>query len=443
MINFAALQPTSQIIILVLLLIMFLVNGYIMTSAILRTGRWGIGLIAFFHILLYYVALVTLSTYLYEIELGVEFHPVSYYFAILPLWIYQTFLVINSCEALVLFYKMRIYQQNTITKASIKEAVDNLSAGLSLSLENSFVILSNWQIDRLCHTLTGQDLQNGEVFWNTLTEGVLREGNQRWVQAVNPIITLADGRTWSFNRRTIEVEDESIIEITAIDTTDLNSLRIQLEKDNEILEEMGSRLRQYSKNIMEIKAKEERLATKMHIHEELGYALLATRQFFRNKKYDMEIGIGTGEILNLWKKNIAVLQGTMERKKSTALDSLISAAEAVGIEIVLKGALPEDIRGTNLILLVAGECLTNSVRHANATKLYLEIIETEQGYTATFSNDGIIPTSEIIEGGGLSGLRNQIEAIGGAMEIGHTPQFILRVIIPKRGDGYNGSGFDC
>jgi hypothetical protein len=321
--------------------------------------------------------------------------------------------------------------------------VDNLSAGLSLSLENSFVILSNRQINRLCHILTGQDLQNGEVFWNTLTEGVLEEGNQRWVQAVNPIITLADGRTWSFNRRIVEVEDESIIEITAIDTTDLNSLRIQLEKDNEMLEEMALRLRKYSKNIMEIKAKEERLATKMHIHDEIGYALLATRQFLKNKKYNMEMGIETGEILNLWKKNIAVLQGTGERKKSTALDSLVSAAEAIGIEIVLRGTLPGDIRGTNLILLVAGECLTNSVRHADATKLYLEITETKQGCTATFSNDGIIPTSEIIEGGGLSGLRNRIEAVGGAIEISHTPQFVLRVIIPKGGDEYNGSGFDC
>lgn len=443
MTNFAGLQPISQIIILVLLLIMFLINGYIMTFAILRIGRWGTGLIAFFHIPLYYIALVALSTYLYEIELGVAFHPASYYFATLPLWIYQIFLIINSCVALILFYKMRVYEQNTITRASIKETVDNLSAGLSLSLENSFVILSNWQIDRLCHILTGQDLQNGEVFWNTLTEGVLKEGNQRWVQTANPIITLTDGRTWSFNRRTIKVEDESVIEITAIDTTDLNSLRLRLEKDNEILEEMGSRLRQYSKNIMEIKAKEERLATKIHIHDELGYALLATRQFFRNKKYDTETGAKTGEILNLWKKIIAILQGTVEREKTAAFDSLIFAAEAIGIEIVLKGTLPGDIRGTNLILLVAGECLINSVRHANATELYLEIIETEQGYTATFSNDGIIPTSEIIEGGGLSGLRNQIEAVGGAMEISHTPQFILRIIIPKGGDEYNGSGFDC
>ncbi len=315
MVDFASSQMVYQVLILVLLLIMILVNGHIMAFAIMRTKRWKISTIAFFQILLYYVTLVVLSTYLYEIELGRKVNYISYYFSKLSLGIYMLFLIVGSCFAFALLHRIRIYKQNMITKVAIKESIDNLPTGLCLSLKNSLVLLSNWQMDRLCHILTGQALQNGEVFWNTLTRGVLKEGNQRWTRMNNPTITLLDGRTWSFSRRIIKVEGQSIIEITAIDTTDLNVLRFQLEENNKNLLEVGYKLRQYSTNIAEIKAKEERISTKTHIHDELGYALLATRQYFRKQETEKGMKFKAEKILDIWKKNTTLLRGTMDQKK--------------------------------------------------------------------------------------------------------------------------------
>lgn len=434
MVSFVKLRAIPQIIILTLFLILLLINGHIMAFTILRTRRRKISVIAAFHMLLYYIVLISLATFLHEADLGVEFNPVSYYLAALPIWIYQALLMIGSCFAFILLYKIKLYQKSTITKASIKESIDNLPAGLCISLENSFIILSNWQMDRLCHILTGQTLQSVEIFWDELTEGMLKEGNKRWPETINPIITLADSRTWSFARDIIEIGNQSVIEIIAIDITDLNALRIQLEKNNRILTEMGSRLRQYSINVMEVKAKEERLATKMRIHDEIGYALLATRQFFRGQKSEVETESQTEKILDIWSKNISSLHGAPISEPSSALDSLNSAAKAIGVRVFLQGELPKDSNITNLILLAAGECLTNSVRHAHATELYLKLAETSKYYIATFSNNGDLPIAEIIEGGGLSGIRHKVEAMGGVMEVTHMPRFLLKITILRKGN---------
>lgn len=431
MTEFISLKIIPQILILIIFLGSLLVNGYIAVFSAFRLSRWKTGIFAFSLSLLYFIIITSLAVFLHEIELGVKPNPLSYYFAALPLWIYGLLLFIGGYFSIFQIFSLRSYHKNTITKASIKESLDNLPAGLCLSLADSLVILSNRQIERLSYILTGQDLQNGEDFWNTIKEGTLLEGNKRLRKASNPIITLSDGHTWSFKRRTIQVEGQSVIEITAIDTTDLDALRIQLEKENQTLEEIGERLKKYSQNIAGVKAKEERLATKMRIHDEIGYALLATRQFLRKDRPSPIMDYGAGEILDIWKRNIPVLKGDLKVGHHTALDSLITAAEAIGIRLLIEGDMPEDKPISNLILLAASECLTNALRHAQATELYIKILESPENFIAIFSNNGEKPPSEIIEGGGLWGIRQKVQVRNGKMEISHSPQFMLKIEIPK------------
>lgn len=206
---------------------------------------------------------------------------------------------------------------------------------------------------------------------------------------------------------------------------------MQLQKDNEELAAMGRRLRHYGENIIEVKAREERLATKMRLHDNLGYSLLATQHFLGQHKNDVLLEDQAEGILTLWQRNIAALQGVTEVKRPTALDTSQIAAEAIGIKLDLCGNLPQDTKMANLILTAAGECLTNAVRHARATELYLDILENTDAYTAIFYNNGINPTEVISEGDGLSSLRRKIEAMQGTMTVNHQPRFSLSIILPK------------
>ena len=53
--------------------------------------------------------------------------------------------------------------------------------------------------------------------------------------------------------------------------------------------------------------------------------------------------------------------------------------------------------------------------------------------TLTITNDGRSPEGEIIEGGGLSGLRRNIDNMGEIMKTEGRPRFKLTVILPDTG----------
>ena len=83
--------------------------------------------------------------------------------------------------------------------------------------------------------------------------------------------------------------------------------------------------------------------------------------------------------------------------------------------------------------MAAVECLVNGVRHADASTLYITATETEQEISVTYENDGALPASEILEGGGLSSLRHRASRVGGAMVVKAAPRFSLTITLPKEG----------
>ena len=65
--------------------------------------------------------------------------------------------------------------------------------------------------------------------------------------------------------------------------------------------------------------------------------------------------------------------------------------------------------------------------------LYIDLEETAETFCASFRNDGIPPRGEITEGGGLGFLRKKLEREGGTMTIAGSPDFVLSVLLPKKG----------
>ena len=84
-------------------------------------------------------------------------------------------------------------------------------------------------------------------------------------------------------------------------------------------------------------------------------------------------------------------------------------------------------------LLAASEALTNAVFHAGARKLNIMLSERENQWTMRFTNDGTQPEAPVTEGGGLGSLRKKLEREGGTMTIAGSPDFVLSVLLPKKG----------
>lgn len=312
-----------------------------------------------------------------------------------------------------------------IKRSVIKEAFDNLPGAVCFFDRNGMVTLCNYQMYRLVFSLTGRDLQSlaemqGILRGDFLMETVSGLGSDMFL--------LEDGSVWRFLEETVTTQDgNTYIQVTAADVTELYSRQKELEQDNRKLEEYAKRMRRLSASIIAVIREEEILSMKMRVHDDIGRSVIATRQFLQQKKSTKDMD------LTEWKNAISLLKHDNEiPEKENELERLMTAAESIGIRILPQGDLPSDTAVSEVLIAAVRECMTNAVRHAGASRLYVKLTCDNCAASAVITNDGAAPRKTISEGGGLSSLRARIGQKGGTMEVRSIPEFELRVTVPLR-----------
>ena len=191
---------------------------------------------------------------------------------------------------------------------------------------------------------------------------------------------------------------------------------------------LQQRLKQYDENVEELTQTKERLRTKARIHSELGQSLLAARSYLLGSEEETKAPV------DAWKSSIALMrQKAKEGAERSSLPMLIRTAKDYGITVEIEGQMPKQRSAEQLFLEAATEALTNAVRHAGAKTLWIQFSETSTHDQVSFQNDGKLPESEIIEGGGLGALRRKVEMAGGSMNVCCQPVYTLTIIITKDG----------
>ncbi len=298
-----------------------------------------------------------------------------------------------------------------ISPISIKASCDHLPSALCFAWENGQPCLKNLKMDELSHLLTGEAMLNANVFWNTIES--------------QPIVTLENGQTWSFERVRMEMNGRTVYQITGTNITEEARLQRALEKDNLRLTAMNRRLRQYGQDVQETTREKEILRAKTRVHDQIGHALLQTRQFLSGTQGD------AGSVCAAWRQNVRLLLGKYSDEQCVdTFEQLTRAANAIGVTIERRGVFPkEDAESAQLVEAAAHECLTNLVRHAGGTQLEIIGEKTASGWRVRYHNDGSAPSGPIAEGSGLTALRARTEAAGGAMDIAYTPRFELTLTL--------------
>ena len=308
---------------------------------------------------------------------------------------------------------------------AIKESLDRLPTGLCFYKDNGRVILINAVMDELSHKVFGEDLQNAMLFWENLKGKDLRYGSIRLSAGDTPTVKLPDGMVWSFAHTKLK----DMHQLVAVDVTELSEINAELAMRNDELVDMNARLRKYGESVDELTRTRERIETKANIHRELGQALLITRRYILDETGSVEPPI------EIWKKNVAVLKSDAEYKgEQNPYELFMQAAESAGVKVELKGTLPKGKEELHLFVTAGVECLVNGVRHANASTLFVEIMEGEKEISVRYTNDGTPPLGEITEGGGLSSLRYSTKRLGGTMLVNSYPRYELIITIPKRSE---------
>jgi signal transduction histidine kinase len=100
-----------------------------------------------------------------------------------------------------------------------------------------------------------------------------------------------------------------------------------------------------------------------------------------------------------------------------ALEALARAVPAPAIHVEINAGLRVDPDQTHALMRCAQEAVTNAVKHAKASNLWLQVTSDEGGVRLVARNDGQARPAASTPGSGLLGMRERIECLGGRLAV--------------------------
>ena len=319
--------------------------------------------------------------------------------------------------------------RKTISNTSIKESFDNLPTGVCFFNESGLPVLCNHAMYRFSFAVCGKDVQFVTDLQNCLNDDFVPIPG---VSKVGKVFILSDGKAFQLEKRSVLHENGNrYTQYIATDVTDLHQNRIELQKENEQLRKVQEDLQRLSANVVAVTREEEILNTKMRVHDEMGRCLVAAQKYL---KKDCTESI-PDSIATSWQRAVSMIKYSNDTPEDDMLLQIRKTCEYVKLNFRQTGSLPKQESVAYLLTCAVRECVTNAVRYAEATELYVSFDEDENQARVCVTNNGRVPEGDIVEGGGLSTLRRRIERAGGMMMIRSLPYFELSVTVPKGKEG--------
>lgn len=338
------------------------------------------------------------------------------------LWCMAIFLLAVDIAYIVKGYKK---SQRQLSKGSIKEAFDNLPAGICFFTSDGILVLCNHTMYRLVFQLAGKELQWREDLleaYRNPAKGI------RLADSELSAYVFQDETVWQFQEKNIQDRKGHLYtQVIASDITDVYNKKKELERDTREATRMSVKMRGVLENITAIIREEEILNLKMRVHDDVGRSVLATRKFLRQERG----AENEKTLMPIWKNTVNLLErGNQEPEAKDMFAQLEEAASGIGVNIILKGKLPVENKVAYLMISALRECATNVVRHADGNIIYAVITESAGEAEITITNNGSAPGKEITEGGGLRSLRKKTENMGGIMKLQSVPEFRMTIKVP-------------
>lgn len=346
-----------------------------------------------------------------------------------PVW--ALWAVVGAADAVFLGGIARCLTQknNTLGPHSIKQAMDTLPSGIGFFTEAGLPVLCNLQLHRLFWMLAQSDLQHLDELRQALaacgeTSRVVKLADEECSYL------FPDGKAWRYTQTPVTVSDGTVfLQVVFSDVTALYEEGLKLKEQTKKLEDFARDLKTLSDNVQTLTKESEILAAKTKLHDQMGAGIVAIRQLLRQDPPPQD----AEESLRLFQKAVSALKSDNGEKGGLA--EFLQDAATIGVKVELTGALPQQEETARLFVLALRECLSNSVRHADATELSAIITESSGSVSLRVSNNGTPPQGEIVPRGGLLNLRRHAANSGGQIELQSLPRFVLTVIVPVSAEG--------
>ena len=317
------------------------------------------------------------------------------------------------------------YRKSCLRENAVQESLDNLPSGIVFFDRNGMPKLMNRKMYQICQNLAGRDIQNitelEEALGHPLQENVFYDVDLK-------VYCFADGSVWKFSEKEIiTTAGDQFFQVLASEVSELYRNKVLLKEENQKLQEMSVAMKELSKNVITLTREEEMLSMKMRVHDNLGYSVLAAqRMLLRESEADRDI------FLSQWKQTLDLLNKDNESVKGEQLHRQVQErAEILGVKIIYIGEQIWESHISELMDIILLEALSNCVRHAGASELYVKCSSEEQEWIVVITDNGQKPEKNVKEGGGLSGIRKRVEQFGGTLRICAESKFSITVKIPK------------
>ena len=327
-----------------------------------------------------------------------------------------------SCEALsavillLHFREYRRYKTGTVTPDTIRQAVDLLPEGICISTADGTVQLSNLKMDALSHELMGERLSDARKLWSYLEQAGEDQAGKR-------LIHTPHGEVWLFAKDRLAEEGSEYDRTSAVNVTGRYRITEELRERNAHLKELQRRMKEASDLSGEMFVKQEEASARTALHNELGQVLLMGRHYIEHPE-----STDAAVVALMTRQMNSFLLGESRASETDTGDELrqaVDTAGSIGVTVDMKGAPPKEDRLRSLLAAAIRECAANAVKHAEGSRLFVEITENAAGTVMTITNNGRPPKEPIAESGGLLSLRRSIESAGGRMLVQSLPAFSL------------------
>jgi signal transduction histidine kinase len=211
------------------------------------------------------------------------------------------------------------------------------------------------------------------------------------------------------------------IDTVFIVATAIGALYLVLGREQRVLESRNQQLEQLTRLLLTAQ-EEERRRIARELHDEAGQILTAV-------KIDLDLA-GRKESAGLVGRAIAQMRDLSNLLRPEVLDlGLLPAIRSLAEDVSARGrvradlSLPESLSGIPparqvAIYRIVQEALTNVLRHADASRVRIELEARNDHIALAVEDDGRGPSGELRPHLGLLGMRERVTALGGTLAVG-------------------------
>lgn len=310
--------------------------------------------------------------------------------------------IIYEIISLIYMY-FRYYKKETITDFSIKKVIDECEFGI-LVLKGKKARLIN----------------------NKMYE-ILDKLNIKKDYVTNIIKQSIDQLDKNY---CVKVEDKYYVfvinnnEIITFDITEEYKLHQKLNGQNKKLKENNKKILLSIDNIEELEKEKNLLKLKNKYHDILGQNLSILQQYLNKENITQE---NFEEIKFMIQKMFIDIEDTDDTNAN--LENLIKIHKKNGTDIIIDGKLPPNKETAKVFFEIIREATTNAIRHAESSKVFVNIKETLEETYMIITNDGRKPNEFITENQGIKDMRRKVKKLGGMFYISTVPEFSVNISI--------------